>query len=450
MTDTDTGSGLTSWIQAGSGVAFESDYMDKKLRLLRVFLPVGIVLFVVFIPWDFMMAPQVAPTTFIIRMLLCLSLFVLWLVTPTRFMRESYDWVMSAALIGAGFSTAVILSLIPNGFGAASGGIAMAIMFAAGAIRLSAMYTAFAAGGITIATLLVMYATGEPTSMLISKAMTLGWLSALAVLYNIWFRRDAFSIFRYARRLESEQEQTQQLLDTVTTMREERVTWLENLARFLKHEMRNQVAAVRTSLDVIEEFDPEARSKRYVDRARRSLDRMRRLVESASEATSLEAALSAEHIEPFDLSAVLGERVVDFRCVHPSFPLRADIEPGVAIRGNEDRVAQLVDKLLDNSLEHRGEDGEVRVSLRKDRGYALLRVENDGDPLPGLRGQLFDAFFSAGKSKNGSENLGLGLFVAKTIAESHDGVIFAEDLPERSGARFSVKLPACEAASLGC
>lgn len=59
------------FVEPGSRVALESDYMDKELRLLRIFLPVGIVRFVVFIPWDFMMAPDVAPTTFINRMRLC-------------------------------------------------------------------------------------------------------------------------------------------------------------------------------------------------------------------------------------------------------------------------------------------------------------------------------------------------------------------------------------------
>ena len=109
------------------------------------------------------------------------------------------------------------------------------------------------------------------------------------------------------------------------------------------------------------------------------------------------------------------------------------------MRRNEARLLQLLDKLLANASGHSSGDGEIRVELRgvKD-GWVELTVENDGDALPQDKERMFEAFVS---SQSRPENLGLGLYVAQTIARNHRGHITAEDLSESLGARFVVQLP---------
>jgi signal transduction histidine kinase len=71
-----------------------------------------------------------------------------------------------------------------------------------------------------------------------------------------------------------------------------------------------------------------------------------------------------------------------------------------------------------------------------------LTLENEGDALPEDKDRSFEAFVTSEKS---TDNLGLGLFVAQSIALNHGGDIVAEDLPRDRGARFVVRLPeACE------
>lgn len=70
-----------------------------------------------------------------------------------------------------------------------------------------------------------------------------------------------------------------------------------------------------------------------------------------------------------------------------------------------------------------------------------MAVSNDGDGLPAEGNALFDAFVSVHGNGEKSENLGLGLFIAKAIAEAHGGTIEALDLDESPGARFEVCLP---------
>ena len=97
----------------------------------------------------------------------------------------------------------------------------------------------------------------------------------------------------------------------------ERLTWLEDLARFLRHELSNQIVAVSTSIDLAKRGGTSPATDTYLQRAQRSLGRMRGLVSSATEATSLEAALTVDETERLDLSSVVMNRVSTFQQSHP-------------------------------------------------------------------------------------------------------------------------------------
>ncbi len=242
-------------------------------------------------------------------------------------------------------------------------------------------------------------------------------------------------------RLEEEKQRSEALLHRVSDMRAERLTWLENLARFLRHELKNQVVAVSTSLELTNQTSLDTAAERYVDRAQRSLGRMRRLVDSATEATSLEAALVTEETVPVELSELVAERVTLSREANTGRRFHAAIESGVLVDGNEDRLAQLLDKLLENAVDHGSNEGEIRVSLTREQNQVSIVVENEGDALPVQREGLFDAFVTATKQGAGEQNTGLGLFVARAIADSHGGTIEARDREYASGACFEVRLP---------
>lgn len=264
---------------------------------------------------------------------------------------------------------------------------------------------------------------------------------ALCTLFTAVKHWGAREQFDQRVRLQIEKQRSESFLRQVASMRQERLIWLENLARFLRHELKNQVVAVSTSLELADPPNLDEKTNRYVSRAQRSLGRMRRLVESATEATSLETAMATEETGTVELSAVVEERIAVLRDVHRGRKFRADIESEVVIDGNEDRLGQLLDKLLENAVDHGGAGGEIQVSLKRANGGISLRVENEGATLPANREGLFDAFVTIGERGPDAPNVGLGLFVAKTIAESHGGSIEARDLQDGSGACFEVRLP---------
>ena len=413
--------------------------MDGKIRLLGAYLPMGVLLFLAYAPWDYAMSPDTAPTTIGIRVFLSLSLLVFWLGRSSSFVRKWYDWIVATLLAVAGVGVAIILTIIPGGFATASGGIALVIMFGAGAVRMPAVHTIIVSTVICVATVVCMYSIGESTTLIGSTALMLVSFGALGVLYNASSRRDALGILISQSQLRAEKKQSDLLLRQVTTMRAERLTWLENLAHFLRHELKNQMVAMSTSIDLAQSGDSLEANRIYLDRAKRSLNRMRRLVSSATEATSLEAALASDDMQRVDFGALVADKVLTFQQLHPSRQLVLRPKPGLWVKGSEERLAQLLDKLLNNAVEHSVPQAEIRVALRRsDDEWFELTVENEGDALPDDRERMFEAFVS---SQSRSENLGLGLFVAQSIARNHGGTISAEDLQDAEGARFALRLP---------
>ena len=108
-----------------------------------------------------------------------------------------------------------------------------------------------------------------------------------------------------------------------------------------------------------------------------------------------------------------------------------------------DLAAQLLDKLVANAVDFSSPGQAVRISLSVENGVAELGVENQGPPLPEeMRGKLFESMVSvrgerAREGQSGEPHLGLGLYVARLIAEFHGGTIAARNLASGGGVAVS-------------
>jgi signal transduction histidine kinase len=107
--------------------------------------------------------------------------------------------------------------------------------------------------------------------------------------------------------------------------------------------------------------------------------------------------------------------------------------------GSPELLIQMLDKLVDNAVGFSASDDTIRIGLAKENDELLLTVMNPGPSLPErMRAQLFDSMVSMRGGEN-SRHLGLGLYVAKLIAEGHGGRITADNVPD--GVVFEIRLP---------
>jgi signal transduction histidine kinase len=121
--------------------------------------------------------------------------------------------------------------------------------------------------------------------------------------------------------------------------------------------------------------------------------------------------------------------------------VRAEVGELPTVRGDRERLRQVLQNLVDNAVKYSPAHGDVHVSARQENGVVRVAVADEGPGIP-LEDQrlIFEKFgrSSAGVTKPGT---GLGLFIARSIAEAHGGKLGVESEPQR-GSCFTLELPA--------
>ena len=119
---------------------------------------------------------------------------------------------------------------------------------------------------------------------------------------------------------------------------------------------------------------------------------------------------------------------------------RTDIEDGVILTGNKTQLTQLVSILLDNAIRH-ATGSEIGISLKRQGHHAVLSVVNDGDEIPRDKLEhLFDRFYRVDEARNSEgQHYGLGLSIAKAVAEKHGGSITVSC--QDGKVRFTASIP---------
>ncbi len=147
----------------------------------------------------------------------------------------------------------------------------------------------------------------------------------------------------------------------------------------------------------------------------------------------------------FNLSEVLNEALLNFEisCFEKGKNLSQSVEDDLRIKGNEGEIRQLIGIFLDNACKYSNENGEIYVSLKALGNKCVFSVKNTGEPIPEKDiPHLFERFYRASESRAREEGgYGLGLSIAKTITDEHDGKIFVSS--DENGTEFSVRFALC-------
>ena len=227
-----------------------------------------------------------------------------------------------------------------------------------------------------------------------------------------------------------------------------RIDATEAFAADLAHELKNPLASLRSAVESLSSVrDPELQ-ERLLAIVRDDVLRLDRLITDISEASRLDAQLSRAKFDPLDLPAMLSalvaqrvergiERGVRLSLTTP----RGDVPP---VMGEGSRLERVFENLLDNAISFSPENGEVRMSLTVDGTMLEVCVEDEGPGVPeAAREAVFRRFHTVRPDAEAfGKHSGLGLAIARTIVEGHQGVIRVESREDRArGACFVVRLP---------
>jgi two-component system, OmpR family, sensor histidine kinase ChvG len=218
--------------------------------------------------------------------------------------------------------------------------------------------------------------------------------------------------------------------------------YLEAMAGRLSHELRTPIAVVRSSLENLKLSRDN--QDLYIERAEQGLARLGRILERMTEASRLEQSLRTVERERYDLAAVVRGCVEGYRIAYPQIPFSLELPAARAeVEGAPDLAAQLLDKLVENAVDFARPGTPVRVALEENARAAVLTIANQGPSLPEkMRTRLFGSMISLREPTGAvTPHLGLGLYVARLIAEFHGGAIAASNLPGGDGVALGVRFP---------
>lgn len=218
--------------------------------------------------------------------------------------------------------------------------------------------------------------------------------------------------------------------------------FLEKMPRMLRHEINNPLNVITTSLENLLHEHPELRGQRHIQSTERGIARMQDIVRGLTEAASLEESLQAESHQRFNLSALVRDYIGNTQAGNTGCTIQIRLADDLWVEGNDLRIEQLLDKLMDNARDFCTEGGTIEVELAAEAGHARLSIANPGPPIPeAMQANLFDLMISGRSSSPRQTHLGLGLYIVRLIAESHGGGVAATNWPDNRGVTLEVRLP---------
>jgi PAS domain S-box-containing protein len=235
---------------------------------------------------------------------------------------------------------------------------------------------------------------------------------------------------------------TQKKLEVDRMAAEER---RKQMLAFVAHDLRNPVQTIVMSASSIVELNlTDEQRGRQLDIIKRSAWRMDRLIGDLLDASSIEAGTFAVRRERVLVPDLLAEIVDAFegRAHACGVALSCEIDPRVSpIKGDRERLVQLLSNLVANALKFTRPGGRVSLFARQVDRHVEIAVEDTGIGIRAEhKAKVFDRFWQADRVAGGA---GLGLMIAKGIAEAHEGEIIL-DSTFGQGTTFYVRLPHLE------
>ncbi|TGY43620.1 GHKL domain-containing protein [Clostridium sartagoforme] len=198
------------------------------------------------------------------------------------------------------------------------------------------------------------------------------------------------------------------------------------------HELKTPLAIIRTNTSVItSNKDKTVDSQiKWINYISNQVDRMAKLIDDMLSLTKLDSNKVMEEKSSFDLSKVLDSILLGFEAVvfENNIILETEIQKNVDLKAKKEEIKKLCSILLDNALKYTNSGGRIDVILYEDKNKVYLKVKNTGD---GIKKEdlekIFERFYRIDTSRaRETGGYGLGLSIAKSIVESHNGKIYAE------------------------
>ncbi len=220
----------------------------------------------------------------------------------------------------------------------------------------------------------------------------------------------------------------------------------DDLLAMVSHELRNPLATVLGVLRLLSSGAPLSKdeSQEMLEMGDRQARRLRSLIEQLLLAARFERGepdypSSGSELVEADAAELVFQAATEAKAGHRDHPIRVESDGSLPVRVAPDSVLQILGNLLDNACKYSPDERLVRLIAERNGSHAVLAVEDDGAGVaPEERERIFERFTQLG---NGRSGLGLGLYIARQLAEAQGGELVLTDAVHAGGARFELRIP---------
>jgi heavy metal sensor kinase len=282
---------------------------------------------------------------------------------------------------------------------------------------------------------------------------------ALAPVEQIRQAAEAITVERLDRRLAvpAIDDELRRLVVTFNAMLARLEHAVADIVRFTadaSHELRTPVARVRTTAEIAidRERTPEHYRQALVEIAAES-HRMSTLVDDLLRLARADAGVEGPDLHEVDMHAIAGAAIEGLASVSAAKNVSVHLHPSdapVPVVGDEGSLVRLVHAVLDNAVKYTPSGGRVDVRTRvAERGTAVVSVSDTGSGVTADEApRIFDRFYRGRDARaRGFDGSGLGLSLARAVAERAGGSIELVRTPDAGGATFEIRLPISRAPS---
>ncbi len=214
----------------------------------------------------------------------------------------------------------------------------------------------------------------------------------------------------------------------------------------VSHELRSPMASVIGSARTLQlrwrELTAEQRES-FLALIAHETSRLADLISDVLDTSRIEAGTFSYSFEDVDLGALVRDSAAAAEQVQDEVPVRPVVrEPLPSVRGDRDRLRQVLINLIDNAVKYSKPGEEVVVEAQSANGRILIDVSDRGPGIPPQHQKvIFEKFGRIESGDTAKPGTGLGLFIARSIAEAHGGSLAVRSHPEQEGATFTLSLP---------
>jgi signal transduction histidine kinase len=202
------------------------------------------------------------------------------------------------------------------------------------------------------------------------------------------------------------------------------------------------IGAAQTLQQRWRELDPTQRSS-FLALIADETTRLATLIGDVLDTSRIDAGTFSFTFDDVDMAELVDETVAAAGLAQDEVAVRAAVvRPLPHVRGDRERLRQVLVNLIDNAVKYSRAGDEVEVAAATQNGAVRIAVRDNGPGIaPEHQRLIFEKFGRVQVGGTAKPGTGLGLFIARSIAEAHGGWIDVESAPER-GATFTLELPA--------